>query len=201
MATTTISNNRIPKKSLADLIDRLDNILDGLADNLNESVAAAATVAAKGAVHEAVTNVFSNSGFADRLLKLTRKRNATLRTTANMLANSWIWLKQKTQDGWSWFGKKINAYLPIFIILFTALLFGILSYYCGPIGAAFVGGIGGAAVAILGLVIVPLMLVSVSNLDFNNHLSEVEDLELSLWSLDLPGDKQNQEEEVIYSAE
>jgi hypothetical protein len=64
MTTTTNSNGRAARKSLADQIDRLDGILDGLSDALNESVAQAVrdviTQAVTDAVQAAVTEVLSS---------------------------------------------------------------------------------------------------------------------------------------------
>jgi hypothetical protein len=64
MTTTTNSNGRAVRKSLADQIDRLDGILDGLADALNESVAEAVrdviTQAVTEAVQAAITEVLSS---------------------------------------------------------------------------------------------------------------------------------------------
>jgi hypothetical protein len=53
--TTTNTINR-PRKNLADQIDRLDSLLDGLADNLNEAVASAVQQTVTAAVKEAVTS-------------------------------------------------------------------------------------------------------------------------------------------------
>jgi hypothetical protein len=52
MTTNTINR---PRKNLADQINRLDSILDGLSDNLNEAVASAVQQAVAAAVKEAVT--------------------------------------------------------------------------------------------------------------------------------------------------
>jgi hypothetical protein len=72
MTTTmnTPTNGRI-RKSLAEQIDRLDHILDGLSEALNDSVASAVKDAVTMAVQEAVrgvlTEVLSNP---DLLAKL-----------------------------------------------------------------------------------------------------------------------------------
>ena len=64
MTSTTNTNGRTVRKSLADQIDRLDGILDGLSDALNESVAQAVrdviTQAVTEAVQAAVTEVLSS---------------------------------------------------------------------------------------------------------------------------------------------
>src|SRR5207302_2947936 len=54
MTTTTTSLNGRERKSLAQQLDRLDSILDGLADALNEAVAQAVKDAVGHAVREAV---------------------------------------------------------------------------------------------------------------------------------------------------
>jgi hypothetical protein len=68
--TTTTTNGRT-RKSLAEQIDRLDAILDGLADALNEAVADAVkdavTAAVQEAVHAAVLEVLTNAELRKRL--------------------------------------------------------------------------------------------------------------------------------------
>jgi hypothetical protein len=68
--TTTTTNGRT-RKSLAEQIDRLDAILDGLADALNEAVADAVkdavTAAVQEAVHAAVIEVLTNAELRKRL--------------------------------------------------------------------------------------------------------------------------------------
>jgi hypothetical protein len=58
MTTTTNTNGRV-RKSLAEQIDRLDGILDGLADGLNEAVVIAVKQAVVVAVREAVQAVLA----------------------------------------------------------------------------------------------------------------------------------------------
>jgi hypothetical protein len=58
MTTTNTINGR-RRTSLAEQLDRLDGILDGLADALNESVAAAVQEAVGRAVKEAIQAVFA----------------------------------------------------------------------------------------------------------------------------------------------
>src|SRR5262249_11212561 len=52
----TTNNTTRPRKNLADQINRLDSILDGLSDNRNEAVASAVQQAVAAAVKEAVTS-------------------------------------------------------------------------------------------------------------------------------------------------
>jgi hypothetical protein len=65
MSTTT--NGRAQRKSLAEQIDRLDLILDGLADGLSAAVADAVTAAVGTAVAAAVREVLSNPQLLQRL--------------------------------------------------------------------------------------------------------------------------------------
>jgi hypothetical protein len=58
--TATMTNVRT-RKSLAEQIDRLDAILDGLADSLNEAVAGAVREATASAVRQALVEVLTNS--------------------------------------------------------------------------------------------------------------------------------------------
>src|SRR5262245_12275109 len=70
MTTATVPNGTA-RKSLAEQIDRLDNILDGLAEALNESVAAAVQQAVgeavTAAVQAAVVEVLTNPELHKRL--------------------------------------------------------------------------------------------------------------------------------------
>jgi hypothetical protein len=59
MATVNTDTNGRVRKSLAEQIDRLDGILDGLADGLNEAVVTAVKEAVGAAVQEAVRAVLS----------------------------------------------------------------------------------------------------------------------------------------------
>jgi hypothetical protein len=52
----TTNNTTRPRKSLADQIQRLDSILDGLSENLNEAVTTAVQQTVAAAVKEAVTS-------------------------------------------------------------------------------------------------------------------------------------------------
>jgi hypothetical protein len=79
--TTTASTNGNVRKSLAEQIDRLDSMLDGLAENLNEAVAAAVKEAVGLAVREAiqgiVTEVLSHPELVARLLGNVMPATAT----------------------------------------------------------------------------------------------------------------------------
>src|SRR5260370_8625039 len=58
--TTTLTQNGKERKSLAEQIDRLDGILDGLANSLNEAVAGAVREATTSAIRQALVEVLSN---------------------------------------------------------------------------------------------------------------------------------------------
>jgi hypothetical protein len=64
---STGTNGRAERKSLAEQIDRLDQILDGLADGLSAAVADAVTAAVGTAVAAAVREVLSNPELLRRL--------------------------------------------------------------------------------------------------------------------------------------
>jgi hypothetical protein len=57
---TTTNNTTRPRKSLADQIQRLDSILDGLSENLNEAVATAVKEAVTTGVQQAIVEVLTN---------------------------------------------------------------------------------------------------------------------------------------------
>jgi hypothetical protein len=68
---TTLNTNGRVRKSLAEQIDRLDQILDGLAEGLNEAVAMAVKeaigVAVKEAVQAVLTEVLTNAAIREKL--------------------------------------------------------------------------------------------------------------------------------------
>jgi hypothetical protein len=73
--TTQHSNGRTVRKSLADQIDRLDTILDGLADALNESVADAVKEVIGRAVSEAVQAAVAEVLSSPELLRAALARH------------------------------------------------------------------------------------------------------------------------------
>ena len=79
MTTTNgTSNARIARKSLADQIDRLDGILDGLAEALNESVADAVRDVIGMAVREAVSAAVTEVLSSPQLLQAALEKHAPL---------------------------------------------------------------------------------------------------------------------------
>jgi hypothetical protein len=97
--TTTTTNGRT-RKSLAEQIDRLDAILDGLADALNEAVADAVrdavTAAVQEAVHAAVVEVLTNTELRKRLgvvqAPATQPTVPVVVCLANTARRCWGWL-------------------------------------------------------------------------------------------------------------
>ena len=63
-------NNVKPRKSLADQLNRLDKILDGLSDNLSEAVSDSVRDAVTVAVRQAITDVLTNPDLLKRLQEL-----------------------------------------------------------------------------------------------------------------------------------
>jgi hypothetical protein len=102
-ATTTNPNGRT-RKSLAEQIDRLDEILDGLAENLNAAVVdavagavkEAVTVAVQEAVHAAVLEVLTNAELRKRLgvtqVPASRPSAPVIVVLANTMRRCWSWL-------------------------------------------------------------------------------------------------------------
>jgi hypothetical protein len=72
---TTLNTNGRVRKSLAEQIDRLDQILDGLAEGLNEAVAMAVKeaigLAVKEAVQAVLTEVLTNTAIREKLGGMT----------------------------------------------------------------------------------------------------------------------------------
>jgi hypothetical protein len=75
MTTTKNGNGRTARKSLADQIDRLDGILDGLSDALTESVADAVKEVIGQAVTEAVQAAVTEVLSSPELLKASLARH------------------------------------------------------------------------------------------------------------------------------
>jgi hypothetical protein len=101
--TTTTTNGRT-RKSLAEQIDRLDAILDGLADALNEAVADAVkdavTAAVQEAVHAAVVEVMTNAELRKRLgvipTPVSQPSAPVVVCLAGAARRCWNWLR----DAW-----------------------------------------------------------------------------------------------------
>jgi hypothetical protein len=79
------ANGRAQRKSLAEQIDRLDLILDGLADGLSAAVADAVTAAVGTAVQAAVREVLSNPELLRRLRPEPAPATGTYRRLASWL--------------------------------------------------------------------------------------------------------------------
>jgi hypothetical protein len=92
METTTTTNGKL-RKSLAEQIDRLDGILDGLSAALNESVAAAVKDAVGLAVREAIqavmTEVFANPAVLEMLSGATSQPSPSRQRLTSRLSG-WV---------------------------------------------------------------------------------------------------------------
>jgi hypothetical protein len=115
MATVTTDTNGRVRKSLAEQIDRLDGILDGLAEGLNEAVIAAVKEAAGAAVQEAVRAVLSEllanpellHSIRDSLTPLVKAKAQGTQpaesggvgtATSARLGGCWAWLHARVLD-------------------------------------------------------------------------------------------------------
>ncbi len=194
--TTTATNGRIQRKTLASEIDRLDSILDGLADNLNEAVADAVrestAAAVKLAVQETLKAVLTTPEFVEQLrgaigiqtnsapaLPTTASNESPIRSmfhrVRDRVGRARDWLQSKWQACWQWMRERVSRCLPAAIIVMSALLSGVLSYFGGPVLAAILGAISGAALAAAGLVLVPLYLLSRQAKQFERDIAEMAD--------------------------
>jgi hypothetical protein len=102
--STTSTNGRVQRKSLAGQLDRLDSILDGLANRLNEAVAAAVQEAVSVAVAAALKEVLTNADLQKRLHPSPAKTgNSTLKKLWGGLVGAvkgcWNWLANVTSWG------------------------------------------------------------------------------------------------------
>jgi hypothetical protein len=108
--TTTASTNGNARKSLAEQIDRLDSMLDGLAENLNEAVAAAVKEAVGLAVREAIegimTEVLSHPELVARLLGNVAPANAAVPQAHTPVTTR---VRHSARRVWGWIGDKLRA--------------------------------------------------------------------------------------------
>jgi hypothetical protein len=175
--TTTVTNGRA-RKSLAEQIDRLDSILDGLAEALQGAVAEAVTEAVGLAVKEAVkcvlAEVLTSPEFLERLRQVAASSNPTPAMTAPRqlgVFRRWIgrastWacdrlgdLRQAVTAAASFIGRSISragryvqTLLPfrrqLLLSAAVGTLAGVAAYHATPILAAAVAWVGGFATAL-----------------------------------------------------
>jgi hypothetical protein len=120
---TAATMNKAPRKSLAEQIDRLDSILNGLAQSLDEAVATAAagavrevvTVAVQKAVHMAIVEVLSSVELQKRLaasqtVHLQPPVPLVIRL-AIKARSCWRWLVSSARSAWSKVMSGTSAYL------------------------------------------------------------------------------------------
>jgi hypothetical protein len=109
MTATTASNGRAARKSLAEQIDRLDTLLEGLSENLNEAVADAVRAAVVTAVQAVLTEVFTNPEMLARLRDALPPATPSTPPVATPVAGPS--LKERAAKAWSWLSAKLRSVL------------------------------------------------------------------------------------------
>jgi hypothetical protein len=175
MTTTTVSANGKARKSLAEQIDRLDQILDGLADGLNgavadalrESVGQAVQQALRGVLIEALTNPQMLAGLRGLLAASEQPVTKVDEAPVAAPAVSHVSVRACLARAACWFGGRLKALRGLCGAaacglrgrlrvayrfkgqLLAALLVGVLvgagAYFAGPWLAALASGAGGFA--------------------------------------------------------
>jgi hypothetical protein len=178
MTTTTTNTNGRARKSLAEQIDRLDSILDGLAEALQGAVAETVTEAVGLAVKEAVrcvlAEVLSSPEFLERLRQVAASSNPAPVMAAPRKqepfrrwfgrATTWALermgnLRQTIASAASFIGRSISragryvqALLPfrrqLLLSAAVGTLAGIAAYHSTPMLAAAAAWVGGFATAL-----------------------------------------------------
>jgi hypothetical protein len=103
----TVSPNGRVRKSLANEIDRLNQILDGLADGLNEAVAAAVQNAVAQAVQQAIQTALSEVLTSPAVIEQLRQKIGSPVTTPPQQKTSVI--KNGCRRLLNWIGAKAKA--------------------------------------------------------------------------------------------
>jgi hypothetical protein len=185
MTTTTSQNGRV-RKNLADQIDRLDGILDGLSEALQsvvtQAVQEAVGVAVREAVQTALTEIFTNPA----LLSLLRgalapetpaeavPASAPTSTTDSQpkaagprrrpirgwMARRWHGARALCAGVKNWLGRRCEVvrqfWRPLLLACFVGLVAGVLGYVAAPWVTAGLGCIGGFAMTLLIQIMVAL---------------------------------------------
>jgi hypothetical protein len=177
MTTTTSQNGRV-RKNLADQIDRLDGILDGLSEALQsvvtQAVQEAVGVAVREAVQTALTEIFTNPA----LLSLLRgalvpetppqatpvsastteaqpKASSTprRRPIRDWMARRWYGARAMCAGVKNWMGRRCEVirqfWRPLLVACFVGLVAGVLGYVAAPWVTAGLSCIGGFAMTLL----------------------------------------------------
>ena len=169
MSETKEMNGRVARKSLAEQIDRLDHILDGLSEALNGAVADAVKDAVGRAVHEAVREAVAatlQAVMADPTLKTAlaarvevasaevppapgrsfavRMRAATKRVSARFAgaARGWSGGLMRAAN----VGRRLRK--PLGLAAAVGVAIGIACFLAGPAVAAAVSGLAGFAASL-----------------------------------------------------
>jgi hypothetical protein len=174
--TTTMESNGKLRKSLADQIDRLDGILDGLAAALNESVAAAVKdavgLAVKEAIQSVLTQVLANPELLARMSGLiggplpqperqpvtARLRKAVggvvrwtcgrVRAAAQACRRGIACVGRGVTGCWSRVGVLRHFKLQLLTAACVGVLAGLAAHHAAPWLASVASGVGGFAVTL-----------------------------------------------------
>jgi hypothetical protein len=175
--TTKVNMNGQARKSLAEQIDRLDEMLDGLADGLNDAIAAAVKDAVGMAVQQAVQVVMREMLSSPELLarlgaavpaaapaqektpkaKASWKRRwlGVYKTLAGRLNAGRIWCGRRLQgvrsqaSGLLQQARILVRFRNQFLVAASiGLTVGVMAYMAGPWLSAAAGGLGGFAASL-----------------------------------------------------
>jgi len=172
MNPTTNSRTR---RTLADQLDRLDSILDGLSNALNESIATAVKEATAQAVQQAVQATLTEILTSPELLSLIGAARSSVpvsppvpvpldpgmpvpeKRKGSMLG----WLSQKARSVRDVCSRKLSAFRPrflglwqlrnqLFVALGVGAVAGVVAYAAGPWMAGLFSGVAafGTAIAV-----------------------------------------------------
>jgi hypothetical protein len=170
--TTMLAPNGRARKSLADQIDRLDHILDGLAGALNEAVIAAVQQAVRGVLTELLADPMIRTALAGTAPAATAPTLSPGRHVGAWLARCWSGIRaglqalvraglgagRRLRDAGHtlvhaagrpllqvWRGVLLlrRCRGPVLVALTAGAVTGLAAYLLGPWLAAAAGGVGG----------------------------------------------------------
>jgi hypothetical protein len=170
--TPTLTTNGGSRKSLADQLDRLDRILDGLADALHAAVADAVQQAVRGVLSELLADPMIRTALAGTVPTATTPTLSPVRHVGAWLARCWSGVRAGLQAlvraglGAShrlhdaghtllhaagrpllqvWQGVVLlrRCRGPVLVALTAGAVTGLAAYLLGPWLAAAAGGVGG----------------------------------------------------------
>lgn len=117
---TTELNGRLPRKTLASQLDRLDNTIDALADGLNRSVAEAVREAVMGAVETVIREVLSRPELLRQLagpllsppppVPVVEPKPAQ----PSRIRRAFCWIGVRISKAWNWLVTKLQEWPATF---------------------------------------------------------------------------------------